>query len=86
MSWYGSSSTSEMAASTAAEMSEAVDDKSKDQQTSCEVVMEIFSSFQQAFNTEQDVREVGAKNYHACSITYKATCSAPDIDSMHACA
>ena len=63
-------------------MSDAVDDKSKDQQTSCEVVMEIFSSFQQAFNTEQDVREVGAKIMRAAS----PTCSTPDsiIACMHA--
>ena len=49
------------ASAVAAEMSEGVDDESKGQQTSCEAVMVTFSSFQQAFNTEQDIREVGAK-------------------------
>lgn len=30
----------------------------KDEQDACENVMQIFSSFQQMFNTEQDIREV----------------------------
>lgn len=30
----------------------------KDEQDACENAMQIFSSFQQMFNTEQDIREV----------------------------
>ena len=47
-----------MEAATVAEMSQPADEESKDQPSTGEVVMEIFTSFQQAFNNEQDIREV----------------------------
>ena len=44
-------------------MESSLDEQMKDQQASCDNVMEIFSSFQQTFNTEQDIREVYALCY-----------------------
>ena len=55
-------------------MESSLDEQMKDQQASCDNVMEIFSSFQQTFNTEQDIREVYALCYDAVLMLSADSC------------